>query len=103
MQNTSLTKTRILNTLKREQRVLKRYRVKRLGLFGSYVKGNPGRRSDLDFVVEFEQPSFDNFMNLHAHLEQLFGRKVDLLTPEGVKSIRVKSIAQDIQRSMVYV
>ena len=42
-------------------------------------------------------------MDLAFYLEDLFGKKVELLTPEGVKSIRIKAIAEDIGRSVVYV
>lgn len=60
-------------------------------------------RSDIDFLVEFEEPTFDNFMNLIDSLEALFRRKVEILTPEGVNSIRVKEMADSIRKSVVYV
>jgi len=93
----------ILKSLKDKKDILKKYGVKRIGLFGSYTKGLQKRNSDIDLVVEFEKPSFDNFMELTFYLEKLFGRKVDILTPDGVKSIRVKKVAEDIKRSIIYV
>ena len=45
----------------------------------------PGSRSDLDFVVEFEQKSFDAYMDLKAYLEELLGRRVDLVVAEAIK------------------
>ena len=99
----NLTRNRIVALLRRHEDMLTKYRVKRIGLFGSYVKGKQTSKSDIDFVVEFEQPSFDNYMNLAEYLEKLLGKKIDILTPEGIKSIRVKKIAQNINRSVLYV
>ena len=79
-----------------------KYRVKRIGLFGSYATGTSGKESDIDFVVEFEEPTFDNFMALHDYLQRLFRRKIDLLTPAGIESIRIKSVAENIKKSLVY-
>lgn len=97
-----LSQKEILLSLQQHRDALSKYTVKRIGLFGSYAAGNQRQRSDIDFLVEFEEPSFDNFMKLVDYLEKLFGRKVDILTPAGVDSIRVKSIAEEIRRSVVY-
>lgn len=77
--------------------------VKKIGLFGSFAKGAQRKNSDIDIVVKFEKADFDNFMNLVFYLEKLLGRKVDILTPEGIKSIRIKKVAEDIKRSILYV
>jgi predicted nucleotidyltransferase len=55
-------------------------------VFGSFARGEPSDDSDVDILVEFEpgRKSFDNFLNLAEFLEELFGRKVDLLTPESL-------------------
>jgi predicted nucleotidyltransferase len=98
----SLTRARILKTLRDHDEALKRYSVKRIGLFGSYARGKQTRGSDIDFLVEFEQPTYDNFFNLIVYLEKLFGRKVEVLTPDGVDSIRVPEVAQSIRDSVVY-
>jgi len=98
-----LTYEEIMNLLKEHSDILKKYKVKKIGLFGSYVRGEQKKRSDIDFLVEFEEPSFDNFMDLAFFLEDLFGRKVDILTPEGVRSIRIKQVADNIEKSVIYV
>ena len=67
-----------------EQEIKERFCVKRIGLFGSFVRGDETETSDIDILVEFEDPTFRNFMNLAFFLEDLFGRRVDLLTPEGI-------------------
>src|SRR4030042_501246 len=75
-----LTEKEILSLLRKNSGLLKRYKVKRIGLFGSYVRGEQKKRSDIDFLVEFEEPNFDNFMDLIFYLEDLFRKKVELIT-----------------------
>ena len=94
---------RIIGILREHGDMLKKYRVKRIGLFGSYTQGKQNRRSDIDFLVEFEQPNFDDFMSLASYLEKLFGKKIDILTPEGVRGIRVRGVAEKITRNLLYV
>jgi len=98
-----LTKARILTTLKKHDDALKQYSVKRIGLFGSYARGNQTARSDIDFLVEFDRPTYDNFYGLWVYLESLFGRKVEVLTPNAVDSIRVDEVARSIRESVVFV
>lgn len=100
----SLTGRQILKTLQKHKALLKKkYSVKRIGLFGSYAQGSPTQKSDIDFLVEFEHSTYDNFLGLIRELEKLFGRKVEVLTPDGVDSIRVDEVAQSIRDSVVYV
>ncbi|MBU1262302.1 nucleotidyltransferase family protein [bacterium] len=70
----------IIKLLQEHSDILRRYNVKRIGLFGSYLRGEEKKESDIDFLVEFGEPDFDNFMNLSFWLEDLFGRKVELIT-----------------------
>lgn len=98
----SLTRRQILTLLQKNKDSLRQYSVKRIGLFGSYAKGEHNRSSDIDLLVEFRRPTLDNFMGLIDYLEKLFGRKVDVLTPGGVDSIRVKGVAENIKKSVVY-
>ena len=99
----ALTRADILDALRRRGPELKRFSVRTIALFGSYAKDAQTDSSDLDFVVEFSAPTYDNFAGLEQFLEQLFGRRVDILTPAGVDSIRVPQIAEDIKRTLVHV
>ena len=99
---TALTRREILRVLKSNRDALQKHKVKRIGLFGSFATGKQGKRSDIDFLVEFEEPTFDNFMGLHDYLARLFRRKIELLTPEGIQSIRIKSIAENIKKTVIY-
>ena len=80
MQKKQLTDTKIMKVLGKHADILEKYKVKRIGLFGSYVRGTQTDKSDIDFLVEFKQPSFDNFMDLVFSLEDLFGKKIELIT-----------------------
>ena len=62
------------------------YGVKRIGIFGSFARGEEKQTSDIDVLVEFREgkATFDNFMRLSYFLEDFFGRKVDLLTVGGI-------------------
>jgi predicted nucleotidyltransferase len=66
-----------------EPEIRKIFCVKRIDIFGSFARGEQKDTSDVDILVEFEKPTFDNFMNLAFFLEDLFQRKVDLVTPNS--------------------
>lgn len=75
----------ILKAIEKNRGAMEKFRVKKIGLFGSYAKGRQGRKSDIDFIVAFEKPTFDNYMNLKFMLEKMFGRKVDLVMESSIK------------------
>lgn len=94
----------VMSLLRYEQPVLRqRFGVARLGVFGSVASGRASIESDVDIVVEFDRPIGLEFVNLAEHLERILGRNVDLITPEGVASIRAPGVANSIMRSVVYV
>ncbi len=75
----------VIDILKRHEReIKKRFGVRRIGLFGSFARGEQKETSDVDIMVEFEEPTFDNFMNLAFFLEDLIGRRVELVTPDSL-------------------
>lgn len=74
--------------------------VKKLAFFGSFAAGTAGKKSDVDLVVEFDRPIGLKFMRLTEYLERLLGRKVDMLTPDGIKGIRAKTAADNIRRGL---
>ena len=77
--------------------------VSKIGLFGSYAKGHSNEASDVDIIVEFEHPIGFRFVELVDYLENLLGRKVDVLTPAGIQNIRIEQVARSITQSIVYV
>lgn len=76
---------KVIDILKsHEIEIKKKFGVKRIGLFGSFARGEQKDTSDVDILVEFEEPTFDNFMNLAFFLEDLLSRRVELVTPDSL-------------------
>jgi predicted nucleotidyltransferase len=59
--------------------------VRELGLFGSFARGEAGPDSDVDFFVDFDEKSFDRYMAVKELLEDVLGRKVDLVVKSAIK------------------
>ena len=80
------TKQDILAILHENRVRLRSLGVRRLGLFGSFVRGDQRVDSDIDFLVEFEpdQKTFDHFMNLAVLLEDLLHRRIELVTTDAL-------------------
>jgi len=88
-----------LKTLKEHKREIEsRFSVRRIGIFGSYARGEEKETSDIDVLVEFEEPTFRNFMGLVFFLEELFGREVDLVTTKGLSPY----IRPHVEREVVW-
>jgi predicted nucleotidyltransferase len=77
------------------------YGIRRIGIFGSFARGDAKRTSDVDVLVEFAagQATFDNFMRLAYDLEDLLKRKVDLLTVAGID----KYIRSRVEHEVIWV
>jgi len=89
----------IKQTLRKHKEALQRkYGVRRIGIFGSYARGEQREISDIDVVVEFERPIGLKFFELADHLEQILGVKVDLFTPNALKQkpLLWKSVKEDL-------
>jgi uncharacterized protein len=85
----------ILRKLEENRETIRGFGVRRLGIFGSYARGEQTEASDMDFLVEFEKKTFDNYMDLKFFLEGLFGRRVDLVVAEAVKPRLRKPIFEE--------
>jgi predicted nucleotidyltransferase len=81
----ALDRENIIETLESYEGDLKDFGVVRIGLFGSFLSGEFDESSDLDFLVKFEENSFDNYMKLKLFLEDLFDRDVDLVIESDVR------------------
>jgi predicted nucleotidyltransferase len=79
------------------------YGLKRIGLFGSYAANTQNEDSDIDIVAEFEKPIGLKFIEFAEFLEDLLGKKTDILTSDGIKDIRNPEIAQRIMETVIYV
>lgn len=90
-----------ISTLKEHEKLIRqKFGVKRIGIFGSFARGEEKEDSDLDVLVVFEegQKTFDNYMDLKFYLEDLFGREIDLVTERALKP-QLKAI---IMKEVVY-
>ena len=76
MNPTELKKEDILRLLRENINNLKTFGVKRIGLFGSYLREDNNKLSDIDILVQFEsgEKTFDNYMGFKFYLEDLLGR-----------------------------
>jgi len=99
-----MNKDEIMRLMRENYNVLTtEYGVSRIGIFGSMAKGTMTEDSDLDIVVEFKRPIGFKFIRLVEYLENLFGKKVDVITKAGIENIRVKEVARNIERNLTYV
>ncbi len=81
-----LTIEDILKLLRQHRSELRRdFGVCRLAIFGSYARRKATAGSDVDILVEFDRPIGWEIVDLHAHLEDLLGVKIDILTPGALK------------------
>ena len=76
----------IIEILREHERELKKkYKIKRIKIFGSYVEGNQGKTSDIDLIVDFEEtPTFIELLKAEEEITRILGIKVDLLTEESI-------------------
>ncbi len=80
-----LTREQVLAKLSEHREEIRCLGARSLGLFGSVARGENHPASDLDFLVEFDQKTFDAYMDLKAYLENLFGCRVDLVLADTLK------------------
>jgi len=96
------TKQDILEALNQSQSHLRSLGVKRIGLFGSFVRNEQASDSDVDLLVEFEpnQKTFDNFMELSFFLEEILAHKIDLVTTESLSPYIGPYILKEVEYAL---
>jgi len=94
----------LVSLLQQYQDHLKGFGVRRCGLFGSFVKDKVNDESDVDILVMFEPElkTFDNFMGLSLFLEDLLGRKVDLITVESLSPYIGEKILKEVEYVLLF-
>ena len=93
-----LTREYVLEQLEKHAEDLRGFGVTRIGLFGSVARGEAGKDSDLDFVIELEEYTSDAFFGTAFFLENLFGCKCDVGT---LRSIRPE-LREQIHSETIY-
>ena len=77
----------------------KKYYVSKIGIFGSYARGEAGENSDIDILVEFEKPiGFFKFLELEEYLSDLLEIKVDIVSKKALKPHIGKNILKEVVR-----
>ena len=80
--------------------VVRKYRVSEIGIFGSFVRGEQKKRSDIDILVDFSEiPDLLKFIELERYLQRLLRKKVDLVDKQGIRP-QLKDI---ILKEVVYI
>ena len=73
--------------------------VRRLGVFGSFVRNQGTSTSDVDLLVEFAEgeKNFDHFMALSFLLEEILGLPIELVTPESLSPYLGPHILKEVE------
>jgi len=99
--NTTIIDMDALGLLRKHESIVKeRFGVAEIGIFGSFIRGEGRPESDVDVLVTFQegQETFDHYMDCKFYLEELFGRKVDLVMKGAIK----KRLREYILGEVVY-
>ena len=95
-----MTKSEILKVLSKNKSYIEQhFEVEKIGLFGSYAKGQQTEDSDIDIYVEFKHKTFDNLAGLWNYLEELYHKKIDLYHKHKNNN---KVIISNIQKDVIY-
>jgi predicted nucleotidyltransferase len=98
MTNSTNTAENILKVLHEKSEIIhQRFGVKTIGLFGSWVRKQASPASDIDLLVEFDQPSFDKYMDLKFYLEDLLEKPVDLVLKTALKPRLQRLILDEVR------
>ena len=100
MQAVVFNKASLLQQLSGRSREIKNFGVKQLGVFGSFAKdANIRTDSDVDFLVDFEpgKKTYDNFIDLSFYLEDLLGRKIELITRQSLSKYIGPHILKEVE------
>lgn len=92
---------KIKTLIKGHKQELKReFNLKQIGVFGSCVRNEQNKKSDIDILVEFKEPiGLFKFMDLEEYLKNLLGRKIDLVSKKALKPY----IGKHILREVIYI
>jgi predicted nucleotidyltransferase len=100
-----MTTSTIIDILKNNNELLKKHHVSKIGLFGSYVRGEENKGSDIDILVEFEEKAFgvnykgyfDTVTSLSTELGSLLHQNVDLVTVDMLSPYIAPSVLKEVR------
>ena len=79
-----MTKDDIKRIIIENKDIIKKYKVKSISLFGSYVRNEQKKDSDIDLLIEFEEDTYHNFINLIFALENLLQKEVTVVSKDEI-------------------
>lgn len=94
-----MTRDEILRAVEQNRDHLRSLGVRELSLFGSYARGDARPGSDVDFMVELDEKSFDRYMAVKELLESLLASRVDLVLKSTIKSRLRDTILREAVRA----
>ncbi len=87
--------------LEHKKELKEKYKVKTIGIFGSYARGEQTETSDIDILIDYYEPiSLLKLIELENYLSELFGIKVDLITKNSIHNPYLK---KSIEEDLIYV
>lgn len=95
-----LSKQTVQNRIKQNKEKLFHFGIDKIGLFGSYVKGEQKEESDIDIFISFqkEKETFNNFMGISYLLDEIFdGEKVEIVTKNGLSPYIGSKILEEVE------
>lgn len=93
-----MTKEKIKEIIREHKEILKKYKVKSVALFGSYVRNEQKEDSDIDLLVEFEEDTYHNFINLIFSLEELLKKEITVVSKEDLSPYIQPYVLKEIER-----
>ena len=84
---------------KHKEEVSQKYKVREIGIFGSFVRGEQKKRSDIDILVEFADKDIPGLLKLsemERYLAKLLRKKVDLVIKSGIRPELKKGILKEV-------
>ncbi len=93
-----MTKEDIKRVLLNNRKILKKYKVNKIGIFGSFATGRTKKKSDVDLLVEFEDMiDLFEFVHLNDEIQHILKSKVDLVTPDTIKPYIKPKILKEVE------
>jgi len=93
-----MTKEDIKRVLVKNRKILKKYKVNKIGIFGSFATGRTKKKSDVDLLVEFDgMIDLFDFVHLNDEIQQILKSKVDLVTPDTIKPYIKPKILKEVE------
>ncbi len=91
-----INKKNVLSQIEKNRDKIKSFGVKSIGLFGSVLKGKNTKKSDVDILVNFDKPSFDNYAYTLILLEKILKSRIDLITESSLRP-EMKYIKKEVK------